>query len=249
MAQPAMASAQANMRIRDMVATDTGGRTRLRLGWLVGVAFSPVSPTIAPDDIVQTTADAHESSRPPLLVLEPLREFLDTHSLGSGEIEASPVGEGHSNVTYLIRRDEAELVLRRPPRPPLPPSAHDVLREARLLRALQDTPARVPTVLAVCDDGAVIGSPFYVMEWIEGEVMVASIPPVLDTPEQRARIAEQLIEALAELHAVDWPAVGLGGSGKPSGYLERQLGRFTGLWEINKTRAIREGEPGGSWLP
>jgi aminoglycoside phosphotransferase (APT) family kinase protein len=207
-----------------------------------------VSATIAPDDIVQTTADAQGNSRPPLLVLEPLRDFLDAHSLGSGEVEASPVGEGHSNVTYLIRRGDTDLVLRRPPRPPLPPSAHDVLREARLLRALRDTPARVPTVLAVCEDPAVIGSAFYVMEWIEGEVMVASIPPVLDTPEQRAVIAEQLIEALAEIHAVDWRAVGLEGFGKPSGYLERQLRRFTGLWEINKTREIPEVERVGSWL-
>ena len=207
-----------------------------------------MSATIAPDDIVQTTADAQGNSRPPLLVLEPLRDFLDAHSLGSGEVEASPVGEGHSNVTYLIRRGDTDLVLRRPPRPPLPPSAHDVLREARLLRALRDTPARVPTVLAVCEDPAVIGSAFYVMEWIEGEVMVASIPPVLDTPEQRAVIAEQLIEALAEIHAVDWRAVGLEGFGKPSGYLERQLRRFTGLWEINKTREIPEVERVGSWL-
>src|SRR5436190_21891860 len=117
MAQAARASAQANMRIRDMVATDTGVRTRLRWRWLVGVGFSPVSATIAPDDIVQTTADAQGNSRPPLLVLEPLRDFLDAHSLGSGEVEASPVGEGHSNVTYLIRRGDTDLVLRRPPRP------------------------------------------------------------------------------------------------------------------------------------
>src|SRR5438309_4463216 len=200
------ASAQANMRIGDMVATDTGGRARLRSRRVVGVAFSPVSVTIAPDDIVQTTADAQGNSRPPLLVIEPLRDFLDAHSLGSGEIEASPVGEGHSNVTYLLTRGSAELVLRRPPRPPLPPSAHDVLREARLLRALRDTPARVPNVLAVCDDEEVIGSPFYVMERIEGEVMVTSIPEELDVPEQRLRIAEELLDALVEIHAVDWRA-------------------------------------------
>src|SRR5205823_9606538 len=137
--------------------------------------------SVAPDDIVNTPEEARANERPPLLVLEPLEAFLDERGLGEGEIQASPIGEGHSNVTYLIRRGQAELVLRRPPRPPLPPSAHDVLREARLLRALRDTPARVPVVLAVCDDEAVIGSPFYVMEWIEGEVMVASIHAVLDT--------------------------------------------------------------------
>ena len=197
---------------------------------------------------MQTAAQARENSRPPLLVLDPLAAFLDRHELGEGEIEASPIGEGHSNVTYLIRRGDAEMVLRRPPRPPLPPSAHDVLREARLLRALADTPARVPVVLAVCDDEQTIGSPFYVMERIPGEVIVASIPDALDTPAQRRRISEELIDALVEIHAVDWRAAGLEGFGKPTGYLERQLRRFTGLWELNKTREIPAVERVGGWL-
>jgi len=208
-----------------------------------------VVPTAtAPDDIVRTHADAAANARPPLLVLEPLREFFDRHGLGAGEIAAEPIGEGHSNVTYLIDRDGSEVVLRRPPRPPLPPSAHDVLREARLLEALRDTPARVPRVLAVCDDETVIGSAFYVMERIEGEVIVSSVPPALDSAEQRRRIGEELIEALAEIHAVDWRRVGLEGFGKPTGYLERQLRRFTGLWEINKTREIPAVERVGGWL-
>jgi aminoglycoside phosphotransferase (APT) family kinase protein len=214
----------------------------------VRVALRSVSATIAPDDIVQTPAEAERNSRAPLLVLEPLMAFLDEHDLGEGEIVATPIGEGHSNVTFLIRRGEAEMVLRRPPRPPLPPSAHDVLREARLLRALRDTPARVPIVLAVCDDAATIGCPFYVMERIEGEVIVASIPPVLDTPGERRRISEELIDALVEIHSVDWRAVGLEDFGKPTGYLERQLRRFFGLWEINKTREIPEVERVGAWL-
>ncbi|HEV2982595.1 MAG TPA: phosphotransferase family protein [Solirubrobacteraceae bacterium] len=204
--------------------------------------------TVAPDDIVNTLGDAHGNERPPLLVLEPLQRFLDERGLGAGEIVATPIGEGHSNVTYLITRDGLEAVLRRPPRPPLPPSAHDVLREARLLRALSDTPARVPAVLAVGEDETTIGSPFYVMEYIEGEVMVASIPSYLDVPERRQEIAWELIESLAEIHAVDWGAVGLEGFGKPTGYLERQLRRFLGLWEINKTREIPAVERVGTWL-
>jgi aminoglycoside phosphotransferase (APT) family kinase protein len=207
-----------------------------------------VSTAIAPDDIVQTAEQARGNERPPLLVLEPLTAFLDEHGLGEGEIEASPIGEGHSNVTYLIRRGETEMVLRRPPRPPLPPSAHDVLREARLLRALQDTAARVPVVLAVGEDEQVIGSPFYVMERIAGEVIVASIPDLLDTPAERRRIADELIDALVEIHGVDWRAAGLEGFGKPTGYLERQLRRFGGLWELNKTREIPAVERVGGWL-
>ncbi len=207
-----------------------------------------MSMTIAPDDIVDTHADADANSRPPLLVLEPLRRFMDEHDLGDGEIEALPIGDGHSNVTYLIQRGDSELVLRRPPRPPLPPSAHDVLREARLLGALRDTAARVPKVLAVCDDLAVIGSPFYLMELIDGVVIVSDVPAPLDTPGEHRRISDELIDALVEIHAVDWQAVGLEGFGKPSGYLERQLRRFTGLWELNKTREIPAVERLGAWL-
>jgi aminoglycoside phosphotransferase (APT) family kinase protein len=203
---------------------------------------------IAPDDIVKTAAEARGNTRPPLLVLEPLQDFMDGHGLGSGEIEASPIGEGHSNVTYLIERGGEEIVLRRPPRPPLPPSAHDVLREARLLRALQDTPARVPEILAVCDDPSLIGCPFYLMKRIDGEVIVSSVPSALDLPAERARIGEELIDTLVEIHAVDWRAVGLEGFGKPTGYLERQLRRFSGLWELNRTREIESVERVARWL-
>jgi aminoglycoside phosphotransferase (APT) family kinase protein len=207
-----------------------------------------VSAPVAPDDIVRTAADGQANSRAPLLVLDPLEAFLDQHGLGSGEVRASPIGEGHSNVTYLIERGGQEFVLRRPPRPPLPPSAHDVLREARLLRALSDTPARVPAVLAVGEDSEIIGSPFYVMERIEGDVIVANMPAALDTPEQRLATANELIEALVEIHGVDWRAAGLEGFGKPTGYLERQLRRFLGLWELNKTREIPTVENVGRWL-
>ncbi|HTW41093.1 MAG TPA: phosphotransferase family protein [Solirubrobacteraceae bacterium] len=207
-----------------------------------------MSIPIAPDDIVQTAAEAQANSRPPLLVVQPLLAFLDAHGLGEGELVARPIGDGHSNVTYLVERAGSEFVLRRPPRPPLPPSAHDVLREARLLRALAGTRARVPEVLAVCADEQVIGAPFYVMERVEGEVIVASVPDALDTPAERRRIGEQLIDALVEIHAVDWRAVGLEGFGKPTGYLERQLRRFGGLWELNRTREIPAVERVGGWL-
>src|SRR5436853_7767680 len=137
----------------------------------------PVAP--APDDIVSSHGEAERNERAPLLVVEPLRAFLDEHRLGTGDLDIEPVGEGHSNVTYLVRRGDREVVVRRPPRPPLPPSAHDVLREARLLRALAGTPARVPAVLAVCADEEVIGAPFYVMEYIDGDVMVSTVPHAL----------------------------------------------------------------------
>ncbi|MEA2317669.1 MAG: hypothetical protein QOD44_1858 [Solirubrobacteraceae bacterium] len=212
------------------------------------VAFRRVTVAPAPDDIVRSHAAAEANERPPLLVVEPLVAFLDEHGLGSGDVDATPVGEGHSNVTYLIRRGDCTVVLRRPPRPPLPPSAHDVLREARLLAALQGTEARVPRVLAVCEDEAVIGAPFYVMEHLAGEVITTEVPAALDTPVERRRIGEEVVDALVEVHAVDWQACGLEGFGKPTGYLERQVRRFLGLWEHHRTRDVPAVERIGAWL-
>jgi aminoglycoside phosphotransferase (APT) family kinase protein len=205
-----------------------------------------MSATLAPDDIVRTRAEGEANSREPLLVLDPLLEFLSSSGLQApADLDAVPVGEGHSNVTFTLSTD---VVLRRPPRGPLPPSAHDVLREARLLRALEPTPVRAPKVLAVCDDESVIGAPFYVMERIVGDVVTATLPEPLNNPTERDRIADELIESLVELHAVDWRAVGLEGFGKPTGYLERQLRRFLGLWEHNRTRELTEVEEVGDWL-
>jgi aminoglycoside phosphotransferase (APT) family kinase protein len=203
---------------------------------------------MAPLEIVDTPTEAAAQELAPLLVREPLAAFLDGRGLGSGAIEAERIGDGHSNVTYLVRRGGERFVLRRPPRPPLPPSAHDVLREARLLTALAGTAARVPRVLAVCDDESVLGVPFYVMEEVAGTVVTDALPPALDTDAERARIGDELIDALVEIHAVEWRAAGLDGFGKPSGYLERQLRRFSGLWEHNKTRELPRVAEVGDWL-
>jgi aminoglycoside phosphotransferase (APT) family kinase protein len=199
-------------------------------------------------DVVDTAGDAAGLEQPPLVVREPLERFLDAHGIGAGRVEAERIGEGHSNITFLVRRGDARVVLRRPPRPPLPPSAHDVLREARLLRALEATPVRVPAVLAVGDDESVLGVPFYVMEEIHGNVLASAIPAELDTPAERRRSSEEMVDALVELHGVDWAACGLEGYGKPTGYLERQVRRFTGLWEHNKTRELEVVEELGDWL-
>jgi aminoglycoside phosphotransferase (APT) family kinase protein len=201
---------------------------------------------LAPDDIVCTHEQGRANEREPLLVVEPLLSFLGAHGLEApGELTATPIGDGHSNVTFAL---STGVVLRRPPRGPLPPSAHDVLREARLLRALAPTDVRAPKILAVCDDEQVIGAPFYVMELVPGEVLTDSVPDALDDDRQRRRIADELIDGLVELHAVDWEQLGLDGFGKPTGYLERQLRRFGGLWEHNRTREVPEVAQVGDWL-
>jgi aminoglycoside phosphotransferase (APT) family kinase protein len=201
---------------------------------------------LAADDVVESLGDVAADAREPLLVLSPLRAFLAANGLAApDDLSAEPIGDGHSNETFAL---STGVVLRRPPRGPLPPSAHDVLREARLLTALSPTPVRVPHVHAICEDPSVIGAPFYVMELVPGEVITAKLPPALDTAEQRALVASELIDSLVELHGADWRAAGLEGFGKPSGYVERQVRRFSGLWEMNKTRELPVVEEVAHWL-
>jgi aminoglycoside phosphotransferase (APT) family kinase protein len=196
-------------------------------------------------DVVATPDQAAALQREPLLVLEPLAAFLDARGIGSGELRAAPIGDGHSNVTYLLERDGDErFVLRRPPRGPLAPSTHDVLREARLLDLLAPTGVPVPPVLATGDDETVIGAPFYVMPFIPGHVLTTELPAGFDNP---AAIGDALVDALAALHAV--PLEGpLAGFGRPDGYLERQLRRFGGLLETNATRPLPDLEAVAEWL-
>lgn len=202
---------------------------------------------IAAGDIVRRHDEA-PAGRAPLLVVDPLLAFLDRQGLGAGEPSIEPLGDGHSNYTYTIARQGATVVLRRPPRPPYPKSAHDVLREARLLQAIAPTGVPVPEVLATCDDPSVIGVPFYVMEMLHGIVYTDSTPATLGAPGERRRVAWELVDALVALHAVDWRAAGLATSGREAGYLERQLGRFAGLLETYRSREMPALDRLTAWL-
>ena len=201
-------------------------------------------------DIVETAAVADGLSRPPLLVLDRVRSFLDAHGLGSGVLRASRIGEGGgSNFTFLLERDVGRFVLRRPPRPPLPPSAHDVVREARLQLALREAGfARLPTIVAVCEDASLLGVPFYVMEYLEGHVPTDELPPGLESEQARRRLADDLVDTLVEIHAAGVSTPGLQAFARPGSYNERQVRRFSQLWEINKTRDLKQVEAVGARL-
>jgi aminoglycoside phosphotransferase (APT) family kinase protein len=192
---------------------------------------------IAAGDIVRRLDEA-PTARAPLLVVDPLLAFLDQHGLGRGEPSIEPLGDGHSNYTYTIGRTGSTVVLRRPPRPPYPKSAHDVLREARLLRTIAPTGVPVPKVLAICDDPSVIGVPFYIMEMLDGIVYTDRTPAAFGAPGERDRAADELIKALVALHGVDWRSAGLAGLGRPAGYLERQLRRFADLLDTYRSREL-----------
>ncbi len=190
-------------------------------------------------DIVSTVDDEEGLARPPLLVLDRLEEFLDTHGLGAGPVGASRIGDGGgSNFSFLLERGDERFVLRRPPRPPLPPSAHDMVREARLQLALAPHGIRLSPILAVCEDEAVLGVPFYVMGFLDGHVVTSELPPGLASPAARRRLGEELVDALVEIHAADIRAPALAAFARPGSYLERQVRRFAQLWELNATREL-----------
>ena len=194
---------------------------------------------MAGSDIVATLADVTEAGRPPLLVLERVEEFLEEHGLGRGPLRASRIGDGGgSNFSFLLERGGERFVLRRPPRPPLPPSAHDMVREARLQLALAPQGIRLPPILAVCEDESVLGVPFYVMGFLDGHVVTDRLPAGLEDPAARTRLGEELIDALVEIHAADVSDPPLAAFARPGSYLERQVRRFSQLWEINATREI-----------
>jgi aminoglycoside phosphotransferase (APT) family kinase protein len=123
-----------------------------------------------------------------------------------------------------------------------------MLREATVQLGLARAGARVPQVLAVCEDESVLGVPFYVMAHVDGAVASESLPAALDTPEERRRTGLELVDALVEIHAVDLAAAGLDGFGKATGYLERQVRRFAGLWSHNATRDLPQVLELGAWL-
>lgn len=205
---------------------------------------------VEPDgvEVVGASADGLSLERPPLLVLDPLRAFLDANGLGSGPLAWQRIGDGQSNITYLLRRGQDLLVLRRGPRPPLPRSTHDMVREARIQQLLRPTGLPVPRVLAVCDDDSVLGVPFYVMEALDGVVITDEVPGALNSPEQRAATGEALVDTLIQLHAVDVRQGLLASFGRPDGYLRRQVERFGALWHINTTRSLPEVAEIGEWL-
>jgi aminoglycoside phosphotransferase (APT) family kinase protein len=199
-------------------------------------------------DVVLTAAETGEKQ--PLLILDRIEAFMDEHGLGSGPVRPSRIGEGGgSNFTFMLEREGGRWVLRRPPRPPLPPSAHDVVRESRLQLALREAGfRRLPTIVAVCEDDALLGVPFYLMDWLEGEVVGETLPAGFVGPEARRALGLDLVDALAEIHAADVSTPALAAFVRPGSYNERQTRRFAQLWEINKTRELPIVEEVSGWL-
>jgi aminoglycoside phosphotransferase (APT) family kinase protein len=148
------------------------------------------------------------------------------------------IAGGRSNLTYRLDFGDAHLVLRRPPLGHVLPTAHDMSREFRVLSALHGTAIPVAAPAAYCDDTEVIGSPFYLMEYVPGLVLRTKEDGAQVSQEQARDLSEQLTAMLAAIHGVDLAAVGLDTFGRPEGYLARQLSRWQRQWELSKTQEV-----------
>jgi aminoglycoside phosphotransferase (APT) family kinase protein len=151
--------------------------------------------------------------------------------VAEGPLTIGQFGGGHANLTYLLRFGETEYVLRRPPLGPIVASSHDMSREHRVLSRLHRVFDLAPECHLLCDDTAVIGAEFMVMERRVGRVIRLDLPArFLGDPELARRIGEMLIDSLAALHRVDAQGCGLGDLGRPEGFVARQLEGWTGRW-------------------
>lgn len=147
------------------------------------------------------------------------------------------IAGGMSNLTYIVSCAAGEVVLRRPPTGSVLPTAHDMAREHRVISALAATAVPVPATLHLCTDPEVLGAPFYVMQKVEGVIAAGALPAGLaETPAERRALSFGLLDVLADLHAVDPAEVGLDGFGRPEGYLERQVRRWTRQWDASRDR-------------
>ena len=182
-----------------------------------------------------------------------LRRYLESELGPAGEFAVEHHGEGHSNETLFVTWGDRELVLRRPPAGETAESAHDVLREYRVISALADTDVPVPTAVLACEDTDVVGGEFYLMDRLEGDVVRDSEPERFARPESRRRIGEGLADTLAAIHTLDYEAVGLGDLGRPAGFTERQVERWGKQFEwaaetTHESREVPHVEGIGEWL-
>ena len=175
-----------------------------------------------------------------------LRSYLADELGPADRFEVRHHREGHSNETLFVTWGDRELVVRRPPPGETADNAHDVLREYRVVDALQDTDVRVPETVLACDDHSVVGSDFYAMERADGDVLRDAEPDRFADPASRERVGVELVDRLAEIHAVDYDAVGLehGDFGYPPGFTRRQVRRWSEqlTWAFEVTADEREVE-------
>ena len=166
----------------------------------------------------------------------------------SGRLDVQPLTGGQSNPTFRVKTPNADYVLRKKPAGVLLPSAHAVEREYRVMTALRDTDVPVPHTYALCEDSSVIGTPFFIMAYVEGRVHSDPALPGV-APDYRAALWDDVNRVIAALHAVDVDSVGLADYGKPGNYFERQIARWTRQYRASETERIDAMDHLIAWLP
>jgi aminoglycoside phosphotransferase (APT) family kinase protein len=167
----------------------------------------------------------------------------------AGPLEISQFPHGHSNLTYLLRARDREYVLRRPPFGNRVPTAHDMLREHRILSALSPVFPLAPRPVLLCEDPEVIGAPFYLMERRRGIILRARMPTGLDlTPSLADQLCQAFVSTLASLHRLDYRMLGLEGFGRPEGYVERQVTGWSERYVAATTADVPEMDAVAAWL-
>lgn len=184
------------------------------------------------------------------LNLTALQTYLEGKLPGfAGQLEVKQFPSGYSNLTYLLQAGEKKLVLRRPPFGTKARSAHDMGREFRVLSGLRPLYRYCPEPLLYCEDETVLGGEFYLMSNIEGLIIRKDYPPGLSlSPQQVNQQFFNLIDAMAELHMVDYQAAGLAELGKPEGYVERQVRGWSKRYEAAITPDAPEFKLTRAWL-
>lgn len=183
------------------------------------------------------------------LALDRLSAWMAAQIPGfAGPATASRLAGGQSNPTYRLATPGADYVLRRKPTGPVLPSAHAVDREFRVMAALQDSGVPVPRVRALCEDEAILGSAFYVMDLVPGRVIQDPRMPGF-TPQARAAVFDDLNRVIAALHRLDPDALGLADYGRPGAYAARQIARWTRQYRASETDPIPAMEALIDWLP
>ncbi|MBQ0797127.1 phosphotransferase [Zhongshania sp.] len=177
-----------------------------------------------------------------------LTAYLEANVDGfKGPLSAEKFAGGQSNPTYLIEAASGKYVLRRKPPGELLKSAHAVDREFRVMHALASTDVPVPKMRVLCDDDSVIGSMFYLMDFLDGRIMWDAALPG-QTPAERTAIYDAMSKVLADLHNVDIEKAGLSDYGKPGNYFERQLSRWTTQYRASETETVPSMEKMMVWL-
>jgi len=184
------------------------------------------------------------------LPLDRLDAWLREHVEGfRGPVAAERFAGGQSNPSYRLDAGSGTYVLRRKPPGPLLPSAHAVDREFRVMRSLADSKVPVPRVYALCEEDAVIGSAFYVMEYLDGRIFWDQRLPEVTDPIDRGRMFDSMNAVIAALHNVDYGAVGLGDFGRPGNYMGRQIARWSRQYRASETEKIDAMDRLIDWLP